>query len=100
MTKYMMLKDCSPETLGFLPEIFRESDPRTAIEQADDRYSGGWQPMSGFKNVDGKLYYPGDPPLNPLCAWVLHDEEMIVLYEHEFVAIFQRNGKFEVSRMD
>jgi hypothetical protein len=56
--------------------------------------------MSGFEERDGKLYYPGDPPLNPLAAWILHGEEMIVLYEYEFVAVFQRNGKCALSRMD
>lgn len=98
-TIYMVLDSYNPEILGQLPDIFRESDPRTAIEQVNDRYPGGWNTVNGFEERDGKLYYPGDPPLRPLAAWVLHNEEMIVLYEHDFVAVCQYNGQFEVARL-
>jgi len=93
----------TPEHLGFLPAFLDEDDKRTAREQFDANYRhGGWQPTGGdkFKLLDGwRLKYPGDPVLVPLAICKLRDE-VIILYEGEFVAIFQPDRSFEVARMD
>jgi len=42
---------------------------------------------------------PGDPPFKPLAQAKLRDE-LIVLYEADFVAVIQPDRSFEVARMD
>ena len=94
-----------PEHLGLLPDMLDENDPRCARDQLDANYQhgGGWYPMKGFKldanKLDLGLRYPGDPPMMPMAATKLRDET-IVLFECEWVAIIQRDGSFEVCRMD
>jgi len=88
--------------LGFLPGFLDEDDKRSAREQFNERYVSGWMPTLGdkFKALSNyRLKYPGDPVLIPLAMTKLRDE-VIVLYESEFVAIFQPDGTFEVARMD
>jgi len=91
------------EHLGFLPGMLDENDPRPAREQFNERYAhgGGWQPFIGheLREEDLTLKYPGDPPLIPLAKLQFRDE-LIVLYEHDFVMIKQRDGSYEVCRMD
>lgn len=92
-----------PENLGLLPSMLDEDDPRSAREQFNSNYQhgGGWFPMQGFKlSADGKrLLYPGDPPMLALARVKLRDE-LVVLYECEWVAIIQPDGSFETCRMD
>jgi hypothetical protein len=93
------------EHLGYLPDILLDSDPRPMKEQIKDRYAygGGWNPMSGMTLLDGRtLHYPGDPLFEPIAKIVLEGDrsEFAYLYEHDFVAIIQADGTFEVSRMD
>jgi len=45
------------------------------------------------------LHYPGDPAFRPLAMARFRDEK-IVIYEHEYVAVIQPDGSFEVSRMN
>ena len=53
-----------------------------------------------FKLEDGfKLKYPGDPAYEPFAAMKLR-KETILMYDHGWVAIFQPDNSFEVSRMD
>jgi len=92
-------------SLGFLPDILLDNDPRPMKEQISDRYrhGGGWHPMSGMTLHDGgTLHFPGDPPFHPVAKIELEDgrSEFAYLYEHDFVAIIQADGSFEVSRMD
>jgi hypothetical protein len=99
---WLALKPIQPDDLGFLPMIFTDSDPRPAIEQAEDRYShgGGWRPIDGFVlNRDKTLSYPGDPDLEPMAEAWLRDETLLI-YDHGFVAIVQPDGKYQVARMD
>jgi hypothetical protein len=95
------------DMLGYIPYFLAEDDPRPAREQFDDRYApgGGWRPLGGFTlDKNGSLLYPGDPPLGCLAQTVLHNNtcksEIILVYEHAWVAIIQSNGDFEVARMD
>jgi len=89
--------------LGLLPEFFNPLDPRPAKEQIDQNYAhgGGWSPMAGFKFdvVSLKLSYPGDPPMRPL-AWAKLRDELIIFYDHSWLAIVQPDGSYEVSRVD
>lgn len=87
--------------LGLLPSFFREDDPRPAREQINERYISGWHPMPGCGLRDGTRYmvYPGDPPAHFRAVTMLR-EEQIVLYEHDWLAIVQRDGSFEIARID
>lgn len=91
-----------PDNFGLIPTFLDEDDPRPAREQFAERYVyGGWKPQEGFTTRDGKptLYYPGDPPLEPVGVMRLRDE-MIFIYRFAYVAIFQEDGTFEACRMD
>ena len=96
-----ILKDHHPDELGFLPEMIDQEDPRSAAAQFDANYGhgGGWRPMKGFTVKGFVLRYPGDPPYEPIAMWPLRDE-MIVVYPHAIVAVFQKDGSFDVCRMD
>ena len=88
--------------LGFIPAFLSDLNPAKARDQLDRGYShgGGWSPMKGWTSPDGlKIKYPGDPALQPLAEARLGDE-MIRVYDGGWVAIFQRDGSFEVARMD
>jgi len=87
------------ESLGFVPSFLDENDPRPAAVQFDRNYIGGWHPMPGFTLEDDRLCYPGDPPLLPLAETRLRDE-IIRLYEYEWIVVIQPDGSFQVSRMD
>lgn len=91
------------EQLGLLPFFIDPQDPRPAREQLDANYQhgGGWQPIEGFtrKKGTGDLCFPGDPPLSMIAFMRLRDER-VEFYPHAFVAIVQKNGSFEVARMD
>lgn len=91
------------EHLGLIPDFFRADDPRSAKVQAGDRYrhGGGWNPMKGFQfNPETCcLEYTDDEPTRPLAEWMLR-EERIIVFEYAWVAIVQKDGSFEVSRMD
>ena len=93
---------CTVDHVGFLPTFLDLDDPRPAAEQFQERYvHGGWRNQSGFKTGKQRysLHYPGDPPLNPIAVMHLRDETIMV-YEHAYVAIWQKDGTFEACRMD
>jgi hypothetical protein len=100
---YALTPLCTPEHVGFLPTFLDEDDPRPAGEQFQERYVyGGWHPQDGFTESTQQrfwLQYPGDPPLPPIAVMRLRDE-MIFVYQHAYVAIFQPDGSFEACRMD
>lgn len=89
------------EHLGYIPYWLYDENPKSAREQLDAGYQfGGWQPMQGFKLTDDNcLTYPKDPPLRPLAQAQLRDE-LIVFYDHAWVAVIQADRSFEVCRMD
>lgn len=90
--------------LGIIPSFLDENDPAPAREQFDANYQhgGGWHPMSGW-TLHGDLsltYEEGDdPPLMPYAFTVFH-HEIILIYPYAWVVILQRDGSFEISRMD
>jgi hypothetical protein len=88
--------------LGYIPEFLNDRDPRPAREQFNTGYAfaGGWTPFHGHTILlNGALKYPGDPPMRALFQTKLHDETVRV-YEHAWVVIIQKDGSFEVCRMD
>lgn len=92
----------NPDHLGFIPSFLSLADPRPAREQLDSAYAhgGGWAPFKGFTLGEDKcLHYPGDRPMCPIAETTLRDET-IRLYEHSWVVIEQKDGSYEVCRMD
>lgn len=91
------------DALGFIPQMVSADDPRPAKEQFNETYvhGGGWRPMTGweFDPQSKALTYPDDPPMQPL-AWAQLRDETILVYPYAWVMILQKDGSFEVSRMD
>ncbi|HEY5446040.1 MAG TPA: hypothetical protein VIJ87_16530 [Pyrinomonadaceae bacterium] len=96
----MMHPRATHDMLGFIPGFLDENDPRSAKEQIHANYISGWHTFQGFKMADnGNLLYPGDPPTRLLAMTHLRNET-ILFYEHDWLAIMQRDGSFEVARID
>jgi hypothetical protein len=91
------------DMLGFLPEMLYQTDPRPAWKQFNEHYrhGGGWNPFKGHTlNLDRlTLKYPGDPPMRALAETQLRDERIIV-FECAWVVIIQKDGSYEIARMD
>jgi hypothetical protein len=101
--KILIVEGHDIEELGLIPHFIDQDDPRPAREQFTDNY-GAWHPIAGFQKYTSEdgyagLVYPGDEPLHPIAAFTLRDE-MIVIYNHALVAIYDRQGNFEVARLD
>jgi hypothetical protein len=94
----------TPEHLGIIPGMLNSRDPRPAREQFDEHYvhGGGWRPFQGFTmNPETfAIKYPGDPAHKALAEIVFRPEERIFFYESAWVAIVQKDGTYEISRMD
>lgn len=88
-------------SVGALSDIFLDSDPRPAREQANERYIGGWFPTKGLTLRNDLLIskYKEDPPLR-LVAWTMLRKEKLMLFEAEYVAVVQKDGSYEIARMD
>jgi hypothetical protein len=89
------------DMLGFLPAFWDESDPRSARDQANNAYGhgGGWNPFNGFRMTEKGIAYPGDPIMPLLFEAKLRDETIRV-YDCAWVAIVQKDGSYEICRMD
>lgn len=89
--------------LGYLPQWLDADDERPAAEQIHEHYAhgGGWRPSKSPVTLGKKyeLEHPGDPPLFPRAGTKLRDE-MILFYDHSWVAIIKPDRTFEVSRVD
>lgn len=64
---------------------------------------GGWKPLHNPKTrldmETGAYKYPGDPIQKPLFK-IEYNDEVIYGYRSEMWAIMQKDGSFEISRMD
>jgi len=90
------------EMLGYIPDFLSAHNPKPAVQQLHEayRHGGGWHKFEGFKMLPNKdLSYPDDPPVRLLASCTLRDEE-IRFYQHSWVAVVQKDGSFEVARMD
>jgi len=80
-----------------------EADERPLNEQFDANYAfgGGWRPFEGFvfDPVEKTITYPEDPAYEPMAIAKFRDQE-IIMYLHAWVLILNKDGSFEVSRMD
>ena len=105
MTNFKMLDDrYHIDYLGFIPAMLSEHDDRSMTEQLHAGYShgGGWSPFKGFTAVDDTSFaiqYPGDPVMQPIASARIRDETFI-MYPHAWVAVWQPDRTFEISRMD
>ena len=98
----LLINGGTPDHVGLIPHMLDDEVLKPAREQLDANYQhgGGWRPMKNFKHLEGGLLqYPGDPPMEPRAIMRLRDEK-IVVYDYGFVGIFQKDGSFEVARMD
>jgi len=97
----------NPDHLGFIPAFFMLSDERPAAEQINARYISGWHPLKGAGRYEvgpkHELTYHAtdgsDPPMPVLWEMNFRDE-IIRVYSYGITAIFQKDGTFEVSRLD
>jgi hypothetical protein len=102
----LMHPQATPETLGFVPDFFSNDNPLSAKEQIEQNYKhgGGFHPFPGFTMVHNGLMYPGDPIMPLLAQTVLHPDtdkpEIIRMYLASWVAIIQKDGSYEICRMD
>ena len=91
------------DMFGFIPLFIDEKDNRPLREQLDEgyRHGGGWHPFEGFtfNKDDMTITYPGDPPNHALGSIQVRDETLI-LFQHAWVMILQKDGSHEISRMD
>ena len=95
------MRYADPNYVGFIPTFLDTDDERPAKEQFQERYEyGGWRPQEGFTALAGSptLQYPGDPPLSPIAVMTLRDE-LIFVYLHGYVSIFQKDGSFEACQI-
>jgi hypothetical protein len=99
--KWEFMNGGFPEMLGFLPMFLSELDERPAAEQFDANYAhgGGWRPNEKWSMKGEVIQYPGDPALRPVAKTQLRDETILV-YPYAFVAVVQKDGSFEIARMD
>lgn len=93
--------------IGLIPSFFSDLDPRPAKEQINERYAfgGGWHPFPSFVVVDPAdplvlQGHPEDPPLYAIAEAKLRDETIRLYEPGSWLAIFQPDGTFEVSRCD
>jgi hypothetical protein len=96
--------DPTLRSLGFLPDIVMAEDKRPVKEQLEDRYAhgGGFRPIKGFK-LNPKtlvLRFPGDDPFKPGATAKINDETVVFYPYCSLLMILQRDGKFEVTRVD
>lgn len=91
------------DVLGIIPLMLNVHDERSAREQLHSGYlhGGGWHHFEGFTFYPEtkEIRYPGDPPYQPIAIARLRDEA-IILYPHAWVMVLQKDGTFEISRMD
>ena len=92
-----------PEMLGLMPSFLDDRDLRSAREQINANYAhgGGWFAIEGFHydKLSGLLEYEGDPPYKPLAMSRLRDE-VLIFYEYQLLMVLQKNGSYEVTRID
>ena len=95
----------NPERAGLLPLFLSEHDSRPAREQLDTGYAhgGGFRPFEGFllerHGTGYALAYPGDPLMREVARAQLR-QELVVVFEYDWVAVIQPDDSFVIARMD
>lgn len=87
--------------VGQIPFWLSEENPKTAAQQINDGYPfGGWRHFEGFVlREDNTIKFPGDPAMKPIAEMKLR-EELILVYQSDWVAIIQPDRTFEICRID
>ena len=92
-----------PQDWGYIPNFLDELDPRSAREQFNEKYLGGWHPMKHpgltFDPKTQVMRFPGDPPFEPRSR-LLFRHEILLLYPGSFVLVLQPDDTWEAARMD
>jgi hypothetical protein len=92
--------------LGLLWDILQADDKRPVKEQLEDRYAhgGGWRPFGeGHFKLDRmtmNLRFPGDPPFRPAAFTQIGDETVVFYPNCSLLMVLQKDGKYEVTRVD
>lgn len=98
-----MLTFTNMRAAGYLPEFLSPYDTRPAREQINEHYVSGWHRFEGFTliGVDSncRLKYPGDPDMHEVSRAKLRDE-LIIVFQYDWVTIIQKDGTHEVARID
>ena len=91
--------------LGYLPDIVLAIDPRPIKEQVEERYAhgGGYFPYGKgnwtFNPERKTIKYPGDPTFMPIAELKVRDE-LFIVYENAICCVLQKDGTFDIIRMD
>lgn len=95
--------------LGFLPQMVHDNTDTDAVTQLHNAYlhGGGWRDFHGFEvfntdsdePLDWYIQYPEDPPYYPI-AWAAINDDIVVVYPHSWVAVFDKDGNMRICRMD
>jgi hypothetical protein len=105
---YQKHKEAVPDHIGLVTMMLNPDAKGTAVQQLDAGYGhgGGWRPFEGFKMLeDGNMQY-GDPneenadPPTQLLWEAQFNDETIRVYQNAWFAVVQKDGSFEVCRMD
>lgn len=108
-----LLNAGKPGHLGIIPDFLDGRDDRDAVAQINESYAhgGGWNKFDGFELVnrnfagvelpfpDWRLQYPDDPAYHPLAVTTLR-HEIIMLFSHCWVLVYNRDGGHSVARLD
>jgi hypothetical protein len=94
----------TPDHLGYLPDILQTGDKRPVKDQLNERYAhgGGWRPIAGFALDPNSfvLTFPEDQPYRPAAACHLGEELVIFYPQCSLLCVVQRDGAWEVTRVD
>ena len=96
-----------PHLIGYLGQIFLNGTGETAQEQLNQRYAhgGGFHPFEGFilagadETDAATITYPKDPPMREVSRLSLN-EQTLILFEHQWLAIVEADNSYRVTRVD
>ena len=106
------LKNVTPdqlvEALGLIPsfieEISRNTQPDANLDlDLAQAYGFPMPPMEGGAvRLDGVYTYPDDPPLVPMCCYLLSEYGNLLVYQYQYgiTAVQQPDKTFITYRMD
>jgi len=94
-------KQLTQKNISYLKFFLHEDDQRSASEQINERYRyGSWHNFKGFKHLgDGVIQFQDAPVDYPIAKAHLR-AEVIYAYRYDWIAVFQPDGSFEVSRVN
>jgi hypothetical protein len=108
MIRIEMLEDMPmhqfADLVGFIPSFLNDESDKPAKEQIDDHYQhgGGWNSFDGFRIVRQNpmtIKYPEDPELRAIARIRVNDET-VYIFPMAWVLIMQKDGSWEIARID